>query len=232
MQVYCLGLVDYPTCAALQETLRRRVQQQGDAAEAVLLCEHPPVLTLGKRATEADLVVDPARLSALGIAVHPSNRGGQATYHGPGQLVVYPVVRLRRGVLAHIEALAGAVVELAASLQVAARFDRTHVGVWVQDKKLAAIGVQVSRRVAIHGLALNLTAEATQVFGRGLFVPCGDPRGRATSLAESLPLGSTLPPLATLVERLSAALLTRLDRPPCSPIFTDVELLSRHLSVQ
>ena len=182
-ELYWLGRVDYEPTWALQEQLRRRVLAGG--SEAILLCEHPPVLTLGRSASGADLLIDEAGLRAAGIAVVRTSRGGQVTYHGPGQLVAYPIVRLRRGVLRHVEWLADSAIAVAAGHGVPAAFDRAHVGVWSDGRKLAAIGVHIERRVAVHGLALNVTKEATAAFRRGWFVPCGLVGGQVTSLEES-----------------------------------------------
>lgn len=182
-ELYWLGRVDYEPAWALQEQLRRRVLAGGP--EAILLCEHPPVLTLGRSASGADLLIDEAGLRAAGVAVVRTSRGGQVTYHGPGQLVAYPIVRLRRGVLRHVEWLADSAIAVAAGHGVSATFDRAHVGVWSDGRKLAAIGVHIERRVAVHGLALNVTKEATAAFRRGWFVPCGLIGGQVTSLEES-----------------------------------------------
>ena len=184
MDAYWLGRADYASTWALQERLRQRVLAGGP--EVLLLCEHPPVLTLGKSAAAAEVTTEAATLSAHGVAIVRSSRGGKVTYHGPGQLVVYPIVRLRQGLVHYIEALAGAAVAVAARLGIAARFERERVGVFVGAKKLAAIGVHVTRRVAIHGMALNVTAEATAAFRQGWFLPCGELGAEVTSLAEEL----------------------------------------------
>jgi lipoate-protein ligase B len=126
-----------------------------------------------------------------------SQRGGGATYHGPGQLVVYPVVRLDHGVLKHVTALAQAALALAAAEGVTARFRRDCPGVWVGRKKLAAVGVHVHRRVAIHGLAINVT---TSLAPFDYIVPCGQAGGAVTSLeaetGRSFDLGALAPRVA------------------------------------
>jgi lipoyl(octanoyl) transferase len=248
-ELYWLGRAEYAPTWALQEELRRRVLQGG--REAILFCEHPPVLTLGRSAQAADLLaLDAAQ--AAGVEVVRTSRGGQVTYHGPGQLVVYPVVRLRRGVLRHIEWLAAAAVAVAAEHGIDARFERARVGVWVGDRKLAALGVQVERRVAVHGLSLNVTREASAAFRRGWFVPCGIAGGQVTSLEESAapspsPSPSTAPgragPLSVraTAERMAQALLVgeaatrgaaRADDPTPHIHESTVALLSQALSVK
>ncbi|MFO0573930.1 MAG: lipoyl(octanoyl) transferase LipB [Polyangia bacterium] len=239
-----LGRAPYSPTWALQEQLRRRVL--GGGREAILLCEHPPVLTLGRSAQAGD-VLALAAAQAAGVEVVRTSRGGQVTYHGPGQLVVYPVVRLRRGVLRHIEWLAAAAVAVAAEHGIAARFERARVGVWVGDRKLAALGVHVERRVAVHGLALNVTAEASAAFRRGWFVPCGLAGGQVTSLEESappsLPCGSTAagraepPSVRAAAARLAWALLVGAGVLPAeapTPHIHEstVALLSQALSVE
>jgi lipoate-protein ligase B len=184
MEAYFLGRADYEMTWKLQERLRRRVL--GGGPEVVLLVEHPPVLTLGRSALPSDITAAATTLGQSGVAVVRTSRGGKATYHGPGQLVLYPIVRLRQGVVRHVEALAAAAVAVAAQLGVTATFERERVGVFVGARKLAAIGVHVQRRVAIHGMAVNVAAEACAAFRRGWFLPCGELGGQVTCLAEEV----------------------------------------------
>ncbi len=189
MQAYYLPQAPYQKTWELQERLRNRVLAGGP--EVLLLCEHSPVLTLGRRTTAKDILADEKTLAGGGVESVRTNRGGLATYHGPGQLVVYPIVRLQHGVVAHVEWLAAAAIEVAAMLKVHAEYRRQPVGVFVGAHKLAAIGVHVSHRVAIHGLALNVTRTATAAFAAGWFVPCGEAAIRALSLEEALHLNDT-----------------------------------------
>ncbi len=237
MDAYWLGRADYEAIWTLQEKLRQRVLAGGP--EALLLCEHPPVLTLGKSADAAEITIDAATLAAHGVAVVRTSRGGKVTYHGPGQLVVYPIVRLRHGLVRHIEALAGAAVATAAKLGIAARFERERVGVYIGAQKLAAIGVHVTRRVAIHGMALNVTAQSTAVFRRGWFLPCGELGGQVTCLAEELarrggpgPGPDPEPTLLAIAEALHGELFARFDIPPSALTTTTASLLSSALFVK
>jgi lipoate-protein ligase B len=175
-----VGRVGYRAAETLQERLRRRILDGDAAAERLLLVEHDPVITLGRAARRADVLAPEDELSVAGIELARSSRGGGVTYHGPGQLVAYPVVRLQRGVVAHVEAMAAAVVAVARAHGIDARFRRDCPGVWAGDAKLAAIGVHVHRRVAIHGVALNV---ATDLAAFARIVPCGMPGARTTSLA-------------------------------------------------
>ncbi len=182
LAVVDLGRRSYDACVALQESLRQRILAGDASAETLLLVEHDPVITLGRRAEVAvELLWSEAELAKKSIEVVRASRGGQATYHGPGQLVAYAVVRIG-SVVAHVERLAQAAVEVAASVGVAARFRRDCPGVWVGDRKLASIGVHVHRRVAVHGLALNVVRAAVDPFS--LIVPCGM-RGVAMTSLES-----------------------------------------------
>jgi lipoate-protein ligase B len=165
-----LGRIPFERASALQEALRQRVLAGESEAETLLLVEHDPVITLGRRANRTHVLASPALLSSRGIEVVTANRGGEVTYHGPGQLVAYPVMRLSQGVLQHVESLAAAVVEVAESTGVRAVFRRDCPGVWVEDRKLAAIGIHVHRRVAVHGIAFNI---ATALEDYSLIVSCG-----------------------------------------------------------
>jgi lipoyl(octanoyl) transferase len=201
-----LGRVAYDDATAIQEAVRARVLTDGEPAEALLLLEHPPVVTLGRRADRRHLLASPARLASAGITVAESSRGGDVTYHGPGQLVAYPVVRLTRGVVAHVEALAAAANAVANDAGREARVCREPTGVFVGDDKLAAIGVHVHRRVATHGLALNVSVDLAAF---GLIVPCGLADVRATSLAA---LTGAAPSVAEVAPRFAAAFAAALGR--------------------
>jgi lipoyl(octanoyl) transferase len=142
-----------------------------------------------------------------------ASRGGEVTYHGPGQLVCYPIVRLRRGVLAHVEGMARAVIELLADLEIAGEWRRTLPGVWVGSSKICAFWVQVRHGISVHGLALNVT---TDLGAFATIVPCGLPGVGVTSVAQ-LRRGSTpsMPTLASQLARfLARALGLDLDSLP------------------
>jgi lipoate-protein ligase B len=202
-----LGRRGFGEVEALQESLRERVLAGEPNAETLLVVEHDPVVTMGRRrAVDGALLVSASELAARGIARHETSRGGEATYHGPGQLVAYPVVTLRRGVVAHVTALGEAAVEVAQSLEIDAVFDRARPGVWVGPRKLASIGVHVRRRVAVHGIALNVTSEAVAPFS--LIVPCGMASVSMTSLQQEA--GRSLD-LAEVREAFTRALLRRLE---------------------
>jgi lipoyl(octanoyl) transferase len=193
-----LGRVRYRDAVALMEALRAHILD-GDDAEALLLLEHPPVITQGRRARAQNLLASEAQLAARGIDLEHASRGGDVTYHGPGQLVAYPVVRLDDGVVKHVERMAAATVAVAKAHGVSARFDRDCPGVWADDAKLAALGVHVHRRVATHGIALNVT---TALDAFALIVPCGLSNTRVTSLAA---LSGTQPALPDVARQWAEA---------------------------
>jgi lipoate-protein ligase B len=157
-----LGRADYRRVLADQLAARERVWA-GEPG-VVLLCEHPPVITLGRSATEANI------LAAGDVPIERIERGGQVTYHGPGQVMVYPVVRLR-SVVGFLASVAEAIAETCAALGVpGAAWQRDPAGVWLGGKKLAACGIHVARGVSVHGFALDVD---TPVQAWRAIRPCG-----------------------------------------------------------
>ncbi|HEX6838489.1 MAG TPA: lipoyl(octanoyl) transferase LipB [Polyangia bacterium] len=199
-----LGRVEYADAVARMEALRARILDGDAEAETLLLCEHAPVITLGRRARAEHILASSAALAARGVTVAQSSRGGDVTYHGPGQLVAYPVMRLATGVVDHVCRLAKAAIAVAAAYGIEARFDRARPGVWAGEAKLAAVGVHVHRRVAIHGLALNVT---TALDAFDLIVPCGLRDLQVTSIAALSGQSPALPDVAAAF----AAEFARLD---------------------
>lgn len=196
-----LGRVPYAPTVALQERLRDDVRF-GRGPEHLLLVEHPPVFTLGRNASESGVLASRAWLAERGVEVHHASRGGQVTFHGPGQLVGYPIVNLdpdRRDVRRFVGDLQEALVGTLAELGIAARRGEgsDRVGVWVGELKIASIGVHLARWISIHGFALNVATDLT--FFRGI-VACGLPDVEMTSVAELL---GSAPPLAE-VARIAA----------------------------
>ncbi len=145
------------------------VAQEGPAL--ILLVEHPPVLTLGRRGERSDVLWSPEQLAARGIEVCETPRGGQVTLHAPGQLVAYPIIRIGWRVREHIVRLGRVATALFTELGVqGAEFRLEHPGVWIGDHKIASIGVHVSRGVTVQGIAMNLEVEPS-LFGS--LVSCG-----------------------------------------------------------
>ena len=195
----------------LQERIRRAVLT-GRGAETLLLLEHHPVITLGRSAATTHVLAAAPELARRGVTVHRASRGGDVTFHGPGQLVGYPVVRLDGGVVAHMRAMAEGLCSVLARRGIHAVWRRDAPGLWVStatgDAKLCSFGVNVHRRVAIHGFALNVTVDLAAF---GMIVPCGLPDVEMTSMDRLARLGvaSSAPPpggLADLAGEVAAAL--------------------------
>jgi len=153
-----LGVVEYRTALELQEAVRER-RQRDELPDVLLLVEHPPVYTQGRRSRPEDLPFAPAWYAEQGIDVVPVRRGGQLTYHGPGQLVGYPIMRVD-DVIAYLRTLEQALIAALADEGVAARNRPEdgieYTGVWIEDRKIASIGVHVSHHVTTHGFAVNV----------------------------------------------------------------------------
>jgi lipoyl(octanoyl) transferase len=175
-----LGTVEYAEAAALQERLREQVIA-GELPDLMLLLEHPPVYTVGRRSDEGELPLGEERYRSLGIDVVRTPRGGKLTYHGPGQLVGYPIVHVAN-VPEYILTMERAIVAALARAGVEAgtRLGHRHVGVWVDERKIASVGVHLSHGVSSHGFAVNVDNDLAPF---GWVVACGLPDVRMTSLA-------------------------------------------------
>jgi len=158
-----LGLVPYGEALELQGRLADEVRT-GERPDTVLFLEHTPVFTLGKRGGRENLTVSDAFLASRDVAVVATERGGNITYHGPGQLVVYPIINLKAtalGVADYVERLEEVMLRTAADWGVRAERNAKNRGVWIGNSKLGSIGIAVKRGIAIHGLALNVTTDLT-----------------------------------------------------------------------
>jgi lipoyl(octanoyl) transferase len=185
-----LGRIDYRAAWDLQ---RRLAGERADdkIGDRLLLLEHPPVLTLGRHADESHVRATPKELKQRGIEVIRVERGGEVTYHGPGQLVAYPILQLsRRGLLLKplVRALEGAMAETCAALGVEAGRREGHPGAWCdpqgpEPRKIGALGIRVERGVTYHGIALNVNVDLADF---DLIDPCGEPGARTTSIANEL----------------------------------------------
>jgi lipoyl(octanoyl) transferase len=183
LEVRRLGQLSYAAGLSLQRALVAQ-RQQGSIDDVLLLVEHPHVLTLGVRGDggRGHILATGAELAARGVEIHETGRGGDVTYHGPGQLVGYPIVDLkpdRCDVHRYIRDLEEVLIRTAADYGVAARRIDGLTGVWVADEKLAAIGVRIARWVTSHGFALNV---GTDLDYFDLIVPCGIRDRGVTSL--------------------------------------------------
>lgn len=187
-----LGTLDYRRSLALQE-LRREKLRAGQANEALLLLEHPHIYTLGRNADRADILAGSDWLQSRGVKVEECDRGGQVTYHGPGQLVGYPILDLtpdRRDLRRYVRDLQEVLVRVLAEvgLSAEARSRSPEIGVWVDGRKVASLGVHVSRWITTHGFALNVNTDLSYF---AAIVPCGLQGVEMTSVAELT--GRTMP---------------------------------------
>jgi lipoyl(octanoyl) transferase len=190
------GRVPYgPAYDAMHDLAARRAR--GEIPDVLALLEHPPVYTAGRRTDPAHVLLAESEIERAGAELHHVDRGGSVTFHGPGQLVGYPIVELRPrpDVLAYLRRLEDAVILACADLGVeVGRRQDDPTGVWAGDRKVCAIGVRVSRGVTLHGFALNC---ATDLSWYGAIVPCGladrgvtsltELAGREITVAEALP---------------------------------------------
>jgi lipoyl(octanoyl) transferase len=201
LQVLHPGTLDYGTALQLQETLVG-LRQQGRIADTLLLLEHPPVITLGRNASRANIVASPEALARRGVEVHEINRGGDVTYHGPGQLVGYPIVDLRGrtprlGAVEFVRKLEETLIRVCTEHGIPAKRMEGLTGVWTQaepERKIAAIGVHISRGVTSHGFALNV---ATDLEHFRLIVPCGIADKPVTSMRAEL--SGSAPPMEAVM---------------------------------
>jgi len=187
-----LGRLDYQQAWHKQLELHRCVAE-GTTPATLLLVEHPPVITFGRKGTRENLLTDEATLQKQGFSLYDIERGGDVTYHGPGQLVGYPIFRIGRRVRDFLRNLEHVIVQVLASYGIPAAGSSGYAGVWVddvnplvgnhKDAKITAIGVAVKRHVAFHGFAMNV---ATDLSHFNHIVPCGISDKRVTSLSQLL----------------------------------------------
>jgi lipoyl(octanoyl) transferase len=203
-----VGRIGYREAWQLQKDLVAQ-RADGEIDDRLLLLEHDPVLTLGRQADEAHVLATPKQLRTRGIEVIRVERGGEVTYHGPGQLVAYPIIRLGdRSLLVRplVAALEAAMIETCAQLGVETFRRDGHPGCWVEGdggrphRKIGALGLRIERGVSYHGIALNVDPDLRDF---ELIDPCGMPGLVSTSIAEEL--GRTAePPTTAAVERAGA----------------------------
>ncbi|HZU10691.1 MAG TPA: lipoyl(octanoyl) transferase LipB [Pseudacidobacterium sp.] len=189
LSILDLGRLDYATGLALQKTLVELRHQQR-IGNVLLLLEHPPVLTLGRNSSRSNILASDELLAKRGVELHEINRGGDVTYHGPGQLVGYPIFDLRSfsprlGAVEYVRKLEEVLMRACGDYGIPAQRIAGRTGVWtlaggsVQEKKMAAIGVHISRGITSHGFALNVTTDLRDF---DLIVPCGIADREVTSM--------------------------------------------------
>ncbi|HYU21763.1 MAG TPA: lipoyl(octanoyl) transferase LipB [Candidatus Dormibacteraeota bacterium] len=180
-----LGLLGYTQAYALQKRVVA-ARKTGAIEDVLLLCEHEHVITLGRNGKLENLLASERVLRQKGVEFHATDRGGDITYHGPGQIVGYPILNLgaiRRDIVWYVRTLEEAMIRATAEFGISAEREPGRTGVWVQAGKLAAIGVHISRWVSSHGFAYNVS---TDLRNFDLIVPCGMADRQATSLEKLL----------------------------------------------
>jgi lipoyl(octanoyl) transferase len=190
LQVLQLGTLDYATALKLQETLVE-LRKQGRIADTLLLLEHPPVITLGRNSDGHNIVASRESLAESGVEVFEIKRGGDVTFHGPGQLVGYPICDLRGfspkvGAVEFVRRLEEVLIRACAEFGIAAQRVPGLTGVWTEsengvERKLAAIGVHISRGITSHGFALNVTTDLDYF---NMIIPCGITDKPVTSMEQ------------------------------------------------
>ena len=175
-----LGRMDYLAALALQEQLVKRKQHEA-SADVLLFVEHPHVYTLGRGGKESNV------LAPQEVPVYRASRGGDVTYHGPGQMVVYPIIdlrsKLRKDVHRYVRSLELSAIRTLTDFGLTATRRPPYTGIWIADKKIAAIGIAVRRCITFHGLALNVNTDLAY-FNR--VIPCGLAWADVTSMAKEL----------------------------------------------
>jgi lipoate-protein ligase B len=214
MQVIDLGLMEYRQAWAKQEEAHQEVLD--GAPERILIVEHPPVITLGRRdGGERHLIASADQLNKLGVDVVRTDRGGDVTFHGPGQVVAYPIIRLvdhGLSVGGYVRTLQEAVVKVLDGIGIAAHLEAGAVGVWVNNEqgiaaKICALGVRIRRGVSLHGIALNVRTELGYF---DLIVPCGL-TGRPVTSVEKI-LGDRTPEMERIKQRVAGGLIAAFQR--------------------
>ena len=192
--VHDLGRASYAEVLELQRSLCRRRQAGEIRDDLLLLVEHEPVITQGRGTRAGSMPIAAAELERRGVGIYEVERGGDVTFHGPGQLVGYPILDLRNhreDLHWYLRSLEEALIESLRMLGITAGRRPGLTGVWVEDRKIASIGVHVKQWITYHGFALNVTTDLSYF---GLIVPCGIAGVVMTSVAAELP-GNDLAPL-------------------------------------
>jgi lipoyl(octanoyl) transferase len=180
-----LGKIDYQSAYDVQKRIMAE-KLDGHSEDSLMLLEHPPTITIGKSGKVKNLLVPREMLAAMGVSLFFTDRGGDITFHGPGQLVAYPIIDLKRrnkDIHRYISDLQEVMIETLADYGISARRDEKYVGVWVGDEKIGAIGVAIHRWVTMHGLALNINTDMTYF---SLIEPCGIHDRGVTSMEKLL----------------------------------------------
>ena len=189
-EIFNLGLIDYLQAWELQQALVKDVLL-GNRTNTLLLLEHPNVFTIGRRGTEDHILLSQNQLSDFDIPVHTVDRGGEVTYHGPGQLIAYPIINLKNwgGPITYVRKLEEIIINTLKDYGIDGAKALGSTGVWVNQYKIGAIGVKISQGITHHGLSLNIN---TDLSFYKYIVPCGFEDARVTSMRKLMKLPTPL----------------------------------------
>lgn len=225
-----LGLTPYKVALLLQRRLAA-LRADGCVGDLLLLLQHTPVITLGRGGQRAHLLVEESTLAPRGIEFFEVERGGEITYHGPGQLIGYPIVDLAeygRDLHRYLRLLEGVLIGALGAFGIDAGRWSGRTGVWARGKKIGSIGIHVSRWVTRHGFALNVDMDLAPF---ELIVPCGIKDAKATSMAEELSHPLPMDQVTAVVaERFGAAFEVCLVPTPLTALLNSIGILSEDLS--
>lgn len=240
LRVLRYGVVPYGQALAHQTELRERLQAGEDHPGWLICLQHPPVVTLGKRGRESD-IVSPELLSERGVELFRVDRGGEATYHGPGQLVVYPIVRLDDLGIGVVDVVRGLAASLADTIRegygLETKYDPDHPGLWTGEqpsRKIGSVGMRVSRGVSTHGAALNVVNDMIPF---SWIVACGMPNAPMTRLQDYVDESIDLEIftdlfLTSFASRMKVDLTAAdIELPPSSRWHRSLDLHAEHSSV-
>ena len=180
-----LGFVPYEAAHQLQRSIVKRLQM-GDGNEMLYLLEHPHVITMGRNATKKAVIAGAAQLMAEGVNLVNTDRGGDVTYHGPGQLIGYPLIRLeegRRDIRRYVTDVEEVLIRTLDDFNIEGHRDERGRGVWIENRKIASVGIRISRWVTSHGFALNVRTDLSKF---SLIHPCGIVGCEMTSIEKEL----------------------------------------------
>jgi len=208
---YQLGLIGYSEAYQVQRKLLS-CRWDREIADTLLLLEHPPTITIGKSGKLENVLVSPAQLVEQGISLFFTDRGGDVTYHGPGQLVIYPIIDLRergKDIHKYVHDLEEVILRTVSSFSIDAVRDESHAGVWVNDEGLATIGIRVRKWITMHGFTINVKPKLEHF---SFINPCGFCNRKVTSisklLAEDVPMEAVI---RRLIAHFSEVFGTRIE---------------------
>lgn len=173
MQIKYLGLLPYSDALGLMEAYHSDIAKSPNLDGVILVVQHPPTVTMGKRELFDDMLIPPDQLKYKGVAYHKIDRGGSVTVHEPGQIVIYPIFHIetyRQSVRTYVNHLEEAMIETAAHFGVTANRDEINPGVWVGQNKIGAVGIRIKDKVTKHGIAFNVS-NSLETFSN--IIPCG-----------------------------------------------------------